>query len=224
MGMRFRKSVKIGKNAKLNINKKSVGISVGGKHGRVSVNSKGRKTTSVGVPGTGLSYVKSSKIGGRNESSGNITNNINSKSKSNGGTKIRVIIVIVVLLIVISIFRSCGKSDLNNETAAEKMSASHFATLFVNDPDTAEVENKNKVFEITGYIEDISEYSYKIEFKPSQMIETFTEYSIVFNFKKSDYKNLPEDISEGDELTIKARFDKVASDILLLKDAIYISK
>ena len=42
MGMRFRKSVKIGKNAKLNINKKSVGISVGGKHGRVSVNSKGR--------------------------------------------------------------------------------------------------------------------------------------------------------------------------------------
>ena len=29
MGMRFRKSVKIGKNAKLNINKKSVGISGG---------------------------------------------------------------------------------------------------------------------------------------------------------------------------------------------------
>ena len=42
---------------KLNVSNKSVGISAGVKGARVSVNSKGRKTTTVGIPGTGVSYV-----------------------------------------------------------------------------------------------------------------------------------------------------------------------
>lgn len=65
MGFRFRKSVKIVPGVRLNIGKKSVGISAGVKGARVSVNSSGRKTTTVGLPGTGLSYSKSEKIGGR---------------------------------------------------------------------------------------------------------------------------------------------------------------
>ena len=60
MGLRFRKSIKIGSGAKLNINKKSVGMSVGGKGARYTVNSSGRRTKSVGIPGTGLSYVSTS--------------------------------------------------------------------------------------------------------------------------------------------------------------------
>lgn len=65
MGFRFRKSVKIAPGVRLNIGKKSVGISAGVKGARVSVNSSGRKTTTVGLPGTGLSYSKSEKIGSR---------------------------------------------------------------------------------------------------------------------------------------------------------------
>ena len=65
MGFRFRKSVKIAPGVRLNIGKKSVGISAGVKGARVSVNSSGRKTTTVGLPGTGLSYSKTEKIGGR---------------------------------------------------------------------------------------------------------------------------------------------------------------
>lgn len=57
MGLRFRKSIKLGGGVKLNINKKSVGISAGVKGARVTVNSKGRRTTTVGIPGTGISYV-----------------------------------------------------------------------------------------------------------------------------------------------------------------------
>ncbi|UEG55586.1 DUF4236 domain-containing protein [Bacillus sp. BC1-43] len=56
MGFKFRKSVKIAPGVKLNINSKSVGISAGVKGARVSVNSKGRTTTTVGIPGTGISY------------------------------------------------------------------------------------------------------------------------------------------------------------------------
>ncbi len=64
MGFRFRKSFKIAPGVRLNIGKKSVGISAGVKGARVSVNSSGRKTTTVGIPGTGLSYQKTEKIGG----------------------------------------------------------------------------------------------------------------------------------------------------------------
>lgn len=64
MGLRFRKSIKIAPGVRLNLGKKSVGISAGVKGARVSVNSSGRVTKTVGLPGTGLSYVKTSKIGG----------------------------------------------------------------------------------------------------------------------------------------------------------------
>lgn len=67
MGLRFKKSIKLGGGARLNIGKKSVGMSVGGKGARYSVNSSGRRTKSFGIPGTGLSYVSTS--GGRKSSS-----------------------------------------------------------------------------------------------------------------------------------------------------------
>lgn len=64
MGLRFRKSFKIAPGVRVNVGKKSIGISAGVKGARVSVNSSGRKTTTVGIPGTGLSYQKTEKIGG----------------------------------------------------------------------------------------------------------------------------------------------------------------
>jgi len=56
MGFKFRKSIKIAPGVKLNFNKKSTGITFGGKGMHYTVNSKGKRTTSVGVPGTGLYY------------------------------------------------------------------------------------------------------------------------------------------------------------------------
>lgn len=58
MGVRFRKSIKIAPGVKLNFNKKSVGATIGGKGAHYTINSKGSKTTSVGIPGTGISYSK----------------------------------------------------------------------------------------------------------------------------------------------------------------------
>lgn len=60
MAIRFRKSIKLGKGMRLNLNKKSVGLSFGTKGARFSMNSKGRKSTTIGVPGTGLSYTHTS--------------------------------------------------------------------------------------------------------------------------------------------------------------------
>lgn len=62
MGIRFRKQVKIAPGVKLNIGKKSVGVSVGGKVAGVSYNTKTGARARVTAYGTGLSYSK--KLGG----------------------------------------------------------------------------------------------------------------------------------------------------------------
>lgn len=69
MGFRFRKSVKIAPGVRMNFGKKGVGMSFGGKGARYSISSTGRRTTTVGIPGTGLSYSTSSG-GRRRKSSG----------------------------------------------------------------------------------------------------------------------------------------------------------
>ncbi len=61
MGLRFRKRIKIAPGVNLNINKKSVSLSGGVKGVRHTVSSTGRRTTSVGIPGTGLYYTKTHK-------------------------------------------------------------------------------------------------------------------------------------------------------------------
>nr|WP_098729260.1 DUF4236 domain-containing protein [Acinetobacter baumannii] len=56
MGLNFRKSIKIAPGIRVNISKKGLSsVSVGGKGARVNVSKKGTRTT-VGIPGTGLSY------------------------------------------------------------------------------------------------------------------------------------------------------------------------
>jgi len=61
VGIRVRKSIKIAPGVNLNLGKKSAGISFGTKGARYSINSSGRKTATVGIPGTGISYSASSR-------------------------------------------------------------------------------------------------------------------------------------------------------------------
>ncbi len=63
MGFTYRKSKNLGSGVRLNTGKKSIGVSSGIKGARFSVNSKGRAGISLSIPGTGLRYRKSFKIG-----------------------------------------------------------------------------------------------------------------------------------------------------------------
>ena len=56
MGMRFRRSVKIAPGIKVNFTKTGVGMTFGGRGAHYSVNSSGRRTRSIGLPGTGMYY------------------------------------------------------------------------------------------------------------------------------------------------------------------------
>lgn len=58
MGLNFRKSVSLGKLAKLNLSKSGVGISFGVRGARYSVNTNGTRRATLGIPGTGVSYTK----------------------------------------------------------------------------------------------------------------------------------------------------------------------
>lgn len=55
MGLRFRRSIKVLPGVRLNLSKSGIGISAGIRGLRVGLDAKGRKYTSAGIPGTGLS-------------------------------------------------------------------------------------------------------------------------------------------------------------------------
>lgn len=85
MGMKFRKSIKLGGGTKLNLSKSGVGISAGVKGFRVSKNTSGRSRVTASLPGTGLSYTKEY---GSSGSSGNSQSapTHHSHSYSSGGS------------------------------------------------------------------------------------------------------------------------------------------
>src|SRR5699024_5242514 len=60
MAFRFRRSVKLGKGLRLNVSKRGVGVSMGATGLRSSIHSTGSRTNTIGIPGTGLSYVNRS--------------------------------------------------------------------------------------------------------------------------------------------------------------------
>ena len=60
-GLGLEKVLKIAPGVKLNINKKSCSVTVGKRGAHYTINSKGKHTASVGIPGTGLSYTHTSK-------------------------------------------------------------------------------------------------------------------------------------------------------------------
>lgn len=111
MGMRYRKSIGLGKGVRLNVGKGSLGISAGVKGAHVSVNSKRGVTTSVGAPGTGVSYSKTTGWGGGGASGGAG----GPKPPSNKLVRIAVWAIIISVLIIafcgIYSFLSGGGSD-----------------------------------------------------------------------------------------------------------------
>lgn len=85
MGMRFRKSKKIGP-FRFTLSKSGIGMSVGVKGFRVTKTSSGRVRTTASIPGTGISYVKDSspRSASRAKSSSNRTKDPHVKIPNSG--------------------------------------------------------------------------------------------------------------------------------------------
>lgn len=61
MGLRFRKSLNLGKGFKLNLSKSGIGYSFGFKGFRIGKTAKGKNRKTISLPGTGLSYQTETK-------------------------------------------------------------------------------------------------------------------------------------------------------------------
>lgn len=134
MGLRFRRSINLGHGLRLNFGKSGVGLSAGVKGARVSINSNGRKTTSVGIPGTGISYVKTEKMGGKQNDNSDIPptipNNNNllgsdppPKKKRGCGT---FLILAIIFAIIAYLFQQCtgGASTATSSAPSSSISLS----------------------------------------------------------------------------------------------------
>ena len=61
MGFRYRKRIKILPYVYLNLSARGASLSFGRRGAHYTVSSTGKRTASVGLPGTGMSYTKTSK-------------------------------------------------------------------------------------------------------------------------------------------------------------------
>lgn len=65
MGLRFRRSIRLGCGVRINLSRSGIGYSIGGRGFRTTISPKGRATSRITIPGTGLSYT----LGHRSRSS-----------------------------------------------------------------------------------------------------------------------------------------------------------
>lgn len=86
MGLRYRRSVKIAPGVKVNFNKKSASVTVGGKGFHVTKNSNGRTTTSVNLPIKGLSYTDTKSSTSKQKNSTGHGRNVSSAPTSHVST------------------------------------------------------------------------------------------------------------------------------------------
>ena len=56
MGFRFRKIISVIPGVKVNLSKSGASTSIGGHGATVNVGTSGKKTVTLGIPGTGMSY------------------------------------------------------------------------------------------------------------------------------------------------------------------------
>lgn len=103
MGLNFRKSINLGKGFKLNIGKSSIGISGGVKGARVSMNSKGRKTATFSIPGTGLSYsLNLNKLFGKKKTSKKKgSSDTDAETEDDAPTEININLVLVLIIVLL---------------------------------------------------------------------------------------------------------------------------
>lgn len=85
MGFKYRKSYKIAPGVKLNVGKKSTGISVGNKGGGVSFNSRTGARMRASIPGTGISYT--SKLGSKKTAKSSTKKTSGKQAAANQTTK-----------------------------------------------------------------------------------------------------------------------------------------
>lgn len=102
MGFRIRKSFKIAPGVRLNVGKKSSSVSFGVKGLRTTVSTSGRKTHTVGIPGTGISHVSTS--GGKKSRSARHTSSARTHQQPASPRLLRICSKIMLVIAILALF------------------------------------------------------------------------------------------------------------------------
>ena len=169
MGFRFRKSFKLAPGVRLNLSKKSMGLSFGGKGARLSVNSSGRKTASVGVPGTGVSYSKT--FGGPSSKHRRVQTDpdmsytqdspdLTPPPPKQPANKKKIIMICAIVAAVLVGFYIIGVAsgwtvDSRNKEPQFSLTAEELVKEFEGDRDATNQKYENAVVEIKGVVQSV---------------------------------------------------------------------
>ena len=138
------------------------------------------------------------------------------KNKKKGSKKILLIIPIVIVVVLILAFIFGEKVPKVDETDGIKMTADEIAEKFLNDKSGMDKEFHNKVYEVTGNVEDSNgQYSMTLSTESG-------EYEIYFDVDKEKSNKIPK-LDKGDTVTMKGLYNRVLTDRIDFKDALYIA-
>lgn len=138
------------------------------------------------------------------------------KNKKKGSKKLLLIIPIVIIVVLILAFIFGEKVPKVDETDGIKMTADEIAEKFLNDKSGMDKEFHNKVYEVTGNVEDSNgQYSMTLSTESG-------EYEIYFDVDKEKSNKIPK-LDKGDTVTMKGLYNRVLTDRIDFKDALYIA-
>lgn len=148
MGVRYRKSIKIVKGARVNVSKSGLSLSLGGAGHSVNYSSKGKKVT-VGIPGSGISYsTYQKKPDGKENAVDRETRGVQSSALSIGMNDKG----------QISVFDSSGK-QITDQTLLRKIKAS---TQFQAEKERLDNIRKQKIEQLLEESQNENEIFYNI--------------------------------------------------------------
>ena len=163
MGFRFRKSIKIGKSARINLSKSGIGYSIGTKGFRYTKKANGGTRTTTSIPGTGFSYVK--ETGARKSTPNYSTSTAHSATPADtaqpkkGGGCLSALWVFVLFIVLIGV---CSPSEDTDDRNTPSTTPTIQTTPPVVIPDTLDEaftamrENASRTMEsTTGRVDKI---------------------------------------------------------------------
>lgn len=198
MGFRFRRSVKICKGVKINVSKSGTSLSLGGAGHSVNFGSKGVRTT-VGIPGTGLSY--STTTGSKSNSSVRATSAVSSQPTVSGSFAVHMNDKGQV-----SIFDDQGNQIVDQAILRKIRSTPQFKVLKEN----LEQQRQAKMTELVDNSHSENEKFIQIHtFSPTVKTQKQTQYAIE-QLKPEKYKRRPYHVSPPDEAAIATQLQEEA--------------
>ena len=204
MGFRFRRSVKICKGVKINVSKSGTSLSLGGAGHSVNFGSKGVRTT-VGIPGTGLSYststATSSGRGHKSSNSARVTSATSSFPAVSGSLAVHMNDKGQV-----SIFDDQGNQIVDQVILRKIRSTPQFKVLKEN----LEQQRQAKMTELVDNSHSENEKFIQIHtFSPSIKTQKQTQHAIE-QLKPEKYKRRPYHVAPPDEAAILAQLQEEA--------------